>query len=140
MRKSAIVIGAGIVGLAVARALAIKDFSVTVLERSHKAVGASIRNFGMIWPIGQPSGELYDRALRSRNIWKEIGDLGTFWYGSEGSLHLAYEEEELQVLDELFNDFKRERKVELLSGKDIANRSGAVVQEIYWGDYSVWVN
>ena len=51
MTKSAIIIGAGIVGLATARALSLKGFKVTVIERSGKAVGASVRNFGMIWPL-----------------------------------------------------------------------------------------
>ena len=76
MHKTAIVVGAGIVGLATARALAEKKYYVTVIERTDRAVGASIRNFGMIWPIGQPDGELYDRALRSANIWKELCDDG----------------------------------------------------------------
>jgi FAD dependent oxidoreductase TIGR03364 len=129
MGRSAIVIGAGIVGLAVARALAIEGYSVKVFERSHKAVGASIRNFGMVWPIGQPSGKLYERALRSRTIWEELGSEGVFWYGASGSLHLAYEPDEWKVLQELFQIFKEERKVQLLTPEQIAERSEAVVQK-----------
>ena len=70
--KTAIVVGAGIVGLATARALALKGCNVTVIEKSTKAEGASVRNFGMLWPVGQPDGVLYNRAIRSKNIWKEM--------------------------------------------------------------------
>ena len=51
--KSAIVVGAGIVGLATARALAFKGYDVRVFEKSSQAVGASIRNFGLILPFAQ---------------------------------------------------------------------------------------
>lgn len=127
-KPSAIVIGAGIVGLATARALAVKGYAVKVFERTHKAVGASVRNFGMVWPIGQP-GKLYDRALRSREIWKEMGDDGAFWYDPAGSLHLAYHPDEWQVLQELYEQFKGERPVELLNAQQVAGRSGAAVQQ-----------
>ena len=69
-KKTAIIIGAGIVGLATSRALAIKGYTVTIYERNLKASGASVRNFGMIWPIGQPAGKLYERAIKSRDCWK----------------------------------------------------------------------
>lgn len=126
--KTAIVVGAGIIGLATARALAIKGFSVKVFERTHKAVGASIRNFGMIWPIGQPTGMLYNRAMRSREIWEEIGYEAGFSCEPVGSLHIAYHKDEWQVLQELYENFKKERKVKLLSPPQIAGRSEAVIQ------------
>src|SRR5882672_9931784 len=119
-KKTAIVIGAGIVGLATARALALKGFAVSVYERNLKASGASVRNFGMIWPIGQPAGKQYERAIRSRNIWKETGDASDIWYDPVGSLHLAYHPDEWQVLQELFETFTAEgRNVKILSKEQV---------------------
>jgi FAD dependent oxidoreductase TIGR03364 len=114
-QRTAIVIGAGIVGLAMARSLAIKGYSVKVIERNHKAVGASIRNFGMIWPIGQPSGDLYERALRSKSIWQSVCNEANIWYNNSGSVHLAHNEDEWIVLKELYEAFYKERPVQLLT-------------------------
>lgn len=127
MSKSAIVIGAGIVGLATARALAVKGYKVTVLERHEKAVGASIRNFGMVWPIGQPSGELYERAMLSRRIWKELCDGAKIWYDEVGSLHMAYDEMEAKVLEEFFEATANERSCELLTPNKTIQKSKAVI-------------
>jgi FAD dependent oxidoreductase TIGR03364 len=99
-KPTALVIGAGIVGLAVARALGERGHQVTVLERSPQAVGASIRNFGMVWPIGQPVGRLYERALRSRSIWKDLLNAGGIWHRETGSLLVARKPEEMAVLEE----------------------------------------
>jgi len=116
-KKSAILIGAGIVGLATARALAQKGFNVKVFDRNPQAAGASVRNFGMVWPIGQPSGVLYNRAMRSRDIWKELARESNIWYEETGSLHLAYNAEEWQVLQELESIFKKEKRAVLLLDK-----------------------
>jgi FAD dependent oxidoreductase TIGR03364 len=121
-RKTAIVIGAGIAGIAAAKALAQKGFMVKVFDRNPQAAGASVRNFGMIWPIGQPSGMLYNRAMRSRQIWKETAAGADMWYEETGSLHLAYNAEEWQVLQELEGIFKKEqRNVKLLSSGSIGS-------------------
>ncbi|CAN5418683.1 TIGR03364 family FAD-dependent oxidoreductase [soil metagenome] len=136
--QKAIVIGAGIVGLATARALAIKGYSVKVFDRNQQAVGASIRNFGMIWPIGQPEGKCYDRAIRSRNIWKETCEAAGIWYEAAGSLHLAYHADEMQVLTELHESFRRQgRDVSLLSREEIIQQYDAVnSQNLIGGLYS----
>jgi FAD dependent oxidoreductase TIGR03364 len=97
---SAIVIGAGIVGLATARALAMRGYEVTVFERNERAVGASIRNFGMVWPIGQPNGPLFERAMLSRSIWKQTCEEAGIWHDEVGSLHLAYHDDELEVIEQ----------------------------------------
>lgn len=128
-KKSAIVIGAGIVGLATARALSLKGYSVTVIERTNKAVGASVRNFGMLWPVGQPDGVLYNRAIRSKQIWKEVADSVNLWYDEVGSLHVAHHEDEWTVLQELNEAFnKTGRQVELMSKEKIASSFSGVNQ------------
>lgn len=125
MSKSAIVIGAGIVGLATARALAYRGYQVTVIERSEKAVGASIRNFGMVWPIGQPEGNLYNRALHAKSIWKEVLTGSKCWYHEGGSLHMAYAQDESEVLQQ-FTEVSAYRPVRYLSAQETLDKSPAV--------------
>jgi len=67
-----IVVGAGIVGLAHAYAAARRGLRVTVVERDHRCVGASIRNFGFITVTGQPAGDTWRRARASRDVWAEV--------------------------------------------------------------------
>jgi len=91
------IVGAGIVGLAHAYLAARSRRSVAVFERNPAALGASIRNFGMIWPIGQPAGRLHEMALRSREIWLEVLQLAKLPYLPTGSLHVAYREDEAAI-------------------------------------------
>ena len=99
-RYDDIVVGAGIVGLAHAYHLARRGRRVAVFERSRRAEGASVRNFGMLWPIGQPLGEPRCLALRSREIWLQILREAGLPHECCGSLHLAYHEDEAQVIRE----------------------------------------
>ncbi len=94
------VVGAGILGLAHAYHLARLGRRVVVFERHERAAGASVRNFGMLWPIGQPAGPPRDLAMRSLAIWLDVLREAGFWHGRVGSLHLAYHEDEARVLAE----------------------------------------
>lgn len=125
-QPSAIVIGAGIVGLATARALATRGYKVTIFERNERAVGASIRNFGMIWPIGQATGPLFERAMLSRSIWKEICTEANIWHDEVGSLHLAYHDDELQVIKEYVDVNHSHRDCTLLTAEQALSKSPAV--------------
>jgi len=125
-QPSAIVIGAGIVGLATARALASRGYAVTVFERNERAVGASIRNFGMIWPIGQATGPLYERAMLSRSIWKQVCTEAGIWHDEVGSLHLAYHDDELQAIKEYVDANRQHRDCALLSPERALEKSPAV--------------
>lgn len=125
-KKNAIVIGAGIVGLAMARSLAEKGFAVTVFERNEKAVGASVRNFGMVWPIGQPVGKLYERALLSKSIWKKVCSEAGLWHNEAGSLHLAYADLEWEVLQEIAETDKHNRPIAAIGASEALLKSEAV--------------
>lgn len=94
------VAGAGIVGLAHAYIAAKSGKRVVIFERNPAAQGASIRNFGMIWPIGQPPGKLHALALRSREIWMEVLRKAGLPFRQTGSLHVTYQPEEAAVARE----------------------------------------
>ena len=115
-----IVVGAGIVGLAVARAFALKGYSVVVLDRHPQAFGASIRNFGMVWPIGQPMGIHYERAMKSSRVWREIAESADLYLNASGSLHVARQDEEAAVLEEFYQLEHRDRKITLLTPTEAA--------------------
>ena len=94
------IIGSGILGMAHALAAAKRGLKTVVIERSPAPIGATARNFGMVWPIGQEQGERLDLALRSRAIWQDVIPQAGLWSNPCGSLQLAMNETEDQVLSE----------------------------------------
>jgi D-hydroxyproline dehydrogenase subunit beta len=99
-RADVAIIGAGILGLAHAYVAAKSGKSVMVIEKNRRAAGASVRNFGMVWPIGQPAGTMLELSLRSRELWVEVLDLAKLPRRETGSLHLAYRADEAAVAQE----------------------------------------
>ena len=93
------IVGAGIVGLAHAWAAARRGLSVVILERDLACQGASIRNFGMIWPIGHMP-EVLPVALESRRLWLELFREMKLWHRAEGSVFLAFHDDEATVMKE----------------------------------------
>jgi D-hydroxyproline dehydrogenase subunit beta len=123
----AAVVGAGILGLAHAYHLARQGLKVVVFERHARAQGASVRNFGMIWPIGQPSGPMYQLARRSCELWLQVLKASGLWHALSGSLHLAYHDDEAQVLREFAAEAAREdRFCELWTPAQVKNRFPAI--------------
>lgn len=140
------VVGAGIVGLAHALAAAKRGHKVVVFERDERAVGASIRNFGLVWPVGQPAGPLYERALRSREIWHEVAARSGLWSCESGSLHLAYHDDERAVLEEYLETTPaaREMGCRLLSPDEVAEKSAAARRDgllgALWSPNEIYVD
>jgi FAD dependent oxidoreductase TIGR03364 len=98
--QKVLIVGGGIIGLAFAFSAAERGCDVTLCERHASAHGASIRNFGMVWPIGQPHGQLHRIAMLSRERWGRAAAAGACWLNPCGSLHAAHNDDEFQILRE----------------------------------------
>ncbi|HUQ93236.1 MAG TPA: TIGR03364 family FAD-dependent oxidoreductase [Bryobacteraceae bacterium] len=99
-RADVAIVGAGILGLAHAWHAARAGKRVVIFERHPQAQGASVRNYGLIWPIGQAAGFLHQTAMRSRELWTDI--LNTYKLPSlaTGSMHVCYRDDEADVAKE----------------------------------------
>jgi D-hydroxyproline dehydrogenase subunit beta len=112
------IVGGVIVGLAFALAHAKRGRKVTLFERTDFAIGASIRNFGLLWPVGQPAGIEHDRAMLSRQIWLDVIQKTKLWHAATGSFHLTYAQDELAVLDEYVSLLGQENHGRAILTKD----------------------
>jgi FAD dependent oxidoreductase TIGR03364 len=146
MRESVGIVGAGIVGLAHAWSAAERGHAVTVFERSPIASGASIRNFGMVWPIGQPDATRAT-AILARDRWLKLTQESGIWANPYGSLHLAHRADEWIVLEEFFEHHQGSElgsHLKLLSLEEAMQRSPAINPEGFIGaldcDLEVCVN
>ncbi len=128
MKERIAVVGAGIVGLAHAWSAAERGHDVTVFERTSVSSGASIRNFGMVWPIGQPAATRAI-ALLARQRWLTLTQESGIWANPYGSMHLAHRPDEWAVLQE-FYELQRHSDLgphlQLLSVEEALQRSPAI--------------
>tara|TARA_R110002096_G_scaffold19617_7_gene65115 strand:- start:6 stop:1133 length:1128 start_codon:yes stop_codon:yes gene_type:complete len=127
-RSDVLIVGGGALGLGHAIAAVRAGLRVTLCERHDVARGASVRNFGMVWPIGQPPGVDLQTALRSRELWAQIADEAGFRCAAVGSLHLAHADDEWRVLEE-FAATSPLLDLELLTPEEVVHRQPGIVPE-----------
>ncbi len=93
------IVGAGMLGLAHALAAAERGYQVEVYERDSQALGASVRNFGLGLHLGHARGEMLELARASLQRWRQIlPELG-IWYKEAGSLMVARNRYEAELLE-----------------------------------------
>lgn len=113
-----LIVGAGILGLAHAWAGAKRGLKVSVFERSHTPLGASVRNFGQALVTGLPPGPLLDLARQTHDLWAELGQAAGLELKQQGSLLFARTEAEEALLEVFCTGRAAEfgYRVELLRG------------------------
>ena len=108
----ALIVGAGIVGLAHAVEAARRGLRVAIVERDHFCIGASVRNFGFITVTGQPEGETWRRARRTRDLWLRITSEASIPIEQRGLWVIGRRKAAAAVLEEfLSTDMGRECRV-----------------------------
>jgi D-hydroxyproline dehydrogenase subunit beta len=98
--KHCVIIGSGIIGQAHALEAKKAGLKVTLLERDSQPLGASVRNFGTLWPIGCRPGPEREQALYGVRRWRELAKEAGFFIDPSGSVSLAHREEAMDVLEE----------------------------------------
>ena len=93
------VVGAGIVGLATALAAVRRGMRVVVIDRDAQANGASVRNFGFVTITGQERGQMWARARRSREVWREVAAAAEIPVLHTGLWMMVRHAESLSVLE-----------------------------------------
>ncbi len=64
-----VVVGGGVIGTLHAYHAIGLGATVIHLERDLVPMGASVRNFGLVWVSGRAEGREFELALRARQLW-----------------------------------------------------------------------
>lgn len=117
--------GAGIVGLAhavTAVQRGVPGHRIAVVDKDHRCVGASIRNFGLVAVSGQRAGDTWRRAKHSRDVWVALAPQAGIEVRHHGLWVLGTRALSLPVL-EAFCATDMGAECELLSAAEAAHRA-----------------
>ncbi len=111
MKTDVIIVGAGVLGTFHAYHALKQGLKVTLIEKDKQPRSATVRNFGQVVPSGMAQGKWQQYGIESTRIYKEIHSSFDISVKQEGSIYLASDEAECQLLEELAsinknNDYK----------------------------------
>lgn len=100
-RYDVAIVGAGILGSFAAYHAWRKGLSVLLLEAGATPRGATVRNFGQVVPSGQDLNGWRQLGMRSLALYKEVANAFKLPIQEQGSLYVASDEAECELLQEL---------------------------------------
>lgn len=125
------IVGAGIVGLAHAHEARARGLRVVVLERSARAVGASVRNFGHGCLAAMADGRPLECALATRPRWIDLAARAELDLWLEGTVVVARREDELAVMEAVSRDPRRGAR--LLGAREVAELVPIPTEDVIGG-------
>ncbi len=121
------VVGGGILGSFHAYHAAKAGLKTIIIEKSPKAMGASVRNFGQVVPSGFDLNRWHHYGRYSTELYKQFGRDHGFDVFENGSTYIASTMGELAVLEEAYQRFLESGyECELWSKSKLINRYPAV--------------
>ena len=136
-----LVIGAGVIGCAVAHELARRGASVEVVDDRAPGMGATQASAGMLVPYIEASeGALLDLGVRGLKAWDDFLPLvltdsrATLEYERAGSLSVARDDATLETLRATARALERWRvPAEALDGREVRRREPALSRDVRGG-------
>lgn len=99
------VIGSGVMGTFHAYHAALKGLSVIVFEKDLRPMEATVRNFGQVVPSGFPPGRWHYYGRYSTQLYKEVQEKKDIGIRNNGSVYIASNDGEMQLIEELHRSF-----------------------------------
>ena len=123
-----VVVGAGILGLAHAHEARKRGLSVVVVDKDERCVGASIRNFGFVTVSGLRGGDIWRRALTSRDEWLLVAPQAGIPIQHRGTWLVVWHPLAWEVA-KAFAQSEMGEEVELVPAEQLASRAPEVNAE-----------
>jgi D-hydroxyproline dehydrogenase subunit alpha len=131
-----LVVGAGIVGTAIAARLAAAGLDVTVVDRAGPGAGTSSSGEGDLLVSDKLPGPELALALRGIELWRQFGERagGSFEFEEKSGLVVAHDENALEELWSLAREQRAEGvKVDLVAGDELHQFEPALSRELLGG-------
>jgi D-hydroxyproline dehydrogenase subunit beta len=111
-----VVVGGGILGTFHAYHALNKGLKVLLIEKDVKSKGSTIQNFGQVVPSGL-DGKWFEYGLESLKIYSELQTKFDLTVRKNGSVYIASDAEELQVIEELSGYYDNKKYENLLQSQ-----------------------
>ena len=131
-----LVVGAGIIGAAVANRLAAAGLEVCLLDRVGPAAGTSSAGEGNVLVSDKMPGPELALALRGAELWHELAlEAGEgIEFEAKGGLVVAHDEKELEALSALAESQRQlGTRVELVTGRALRDLEPALTEDLRGG-------